>query len=312
MKALKRALLAKIESVYGTDPTLAAATDAVLCAALDPRPLDQEFVDRPLVRPYFGGFEQLPTRSYAGLQCDVEMAGFGTAGPATPTPGLAALLRSAALSQTVSAGVDVQYRPISSGEESAALEFYQDGMRHKLLGGRSNLEILMELNEIPLFRFSVLSKYAVPTDTAMVAPTITAYQKPVAVNEVNTSAFTLHGYAAKLKRLSLNLGNQLEKRNLVGQAAPTVEFTGREVTGTLEIEAPLIAQKDFWSAITGGTLAAFSVTHGPATKQVKLDGSNVQLIDPQYSIDQNIVHMSMGLRFVPGASGNDELTITVK
>jgi hypothetical protein len=98
MKTRKRALLVKLESAYGTDPTPAAATDAVLAAALDPSsPLDQEFVERTLVRHFYGGFEQLPTRNYAGVQVDLEMAGFGSAGPASPTAGYDALMRSAAL-----------------------------------------------------------------------------------------------------------------------------------------------------------------------------------------------------------------------
>jgi hypothetical protein len=314
MKTRKRALLVKLESAYGTDPTPAAATDAVLAAALDPSsPLDQEFVERTLVRHFYGGFEQLPTRNYAGVQVDLEMAGFGSAGPASPTAGYDALMRSAALSRTVNAGVDVQYKQVSSGEESVTAYFYQDGMLHKITGARSEFEIIMNLNEIPLFRFGLLGLFNLPTDTAMVTPVVSAYQKPVAVNEVNTSAFSIHGFSAgKLQSLSLKKGNQLERRNLVGQSTRTVEFTGHEWTGSLEFEAPLQAGKDFYTAIKDGTLGALSITHGPATKQVKLDAANAQLIDPRMSENQGFVHLTMGLRLLPSAAGNDDLTITIK
>lgn len=314
MKARKRAFLAKLESAYGTDPTPAGATDAVLAAALDPSsPLDQEFVKRTLVRNFYGGFENVPTRNYAALQVDLEMAGFGTAGPASPTAGYDALLRSAGLSRTVNAGIDVQYKQISSGEESITCYFYQDGMRHIITGARSELEILMSLNEIPLFRFGLLGLFNLPTDTAMVTPTVSAYQKPVAVNEVNTSAFSIHGFSAgKLQSLSLKKGNQLEKRNLVGQTTRTVEFIGHEWTGSMEIEAPLQAGKDFYTAIKDGVIGALSITHGPATKQVKLDAANVQIEAPSMSESQGFVHLTLPLCILPSSAGNDDLTITIK
>lgn len=313
MKVRKRAFLAKLEGVYGTDSVPVAATDAVLAAALDPSsPLDQEFVKRVLVRNFFGGFENLPTRSYAGLQVDLEMAGFGTAGPASPTAGYDALLRSAAMSRTVSAGVDVQYKQISSGEESITCYFYQDGMLHKVTGARSELEIIMALNEVPLFRFGILGLFNVPTDVALPTPTVSAYQKPVAVNEINTSAFSIHGFSAKLQSLQLKKGNTLEKRNLVNQTTRTVEFTGHEWTGSVEIEAPLQAGKDFYSAIKDGTIGALSITHGPATKQVKLDAANVQIESPSMSESQGFAHLTLPLVILPTSAGNDDLTITVK
>ena len=58
LKTRKRLLRAKIESTYGTDPT-PAGTDAVLVRSLEVTPLQSDVVERELIRPYFGNFEQL-------------------------------------------------------------------------------------------------------------------------------------------------------------------------------------------------------------------------------------------------------------
>lgn len=311
--ARKRVVLAKIESVYPTDPVPVAATDAVLVRSINATPLELDYAERTLVRPFLGNFEDLPARSRVKIEIELELAGFGTAGPATPTPGYAALLRACGLSQTVSAGVDVQYKPISAAFESATIYFYQDGTLHKVSGCRGNVEIALDLNQVPVYRLTFTGLYATPTDVALPSPTVSAYQRPVVVNRANSTALTLHGFAtARLKSLSINLNNEVVHRNLVGQTTDEILITNRAPAGSIEIEATTVAAKDWWTAIQSVTLAALSVTHGPALNRVQLDAPNVQLTNPRFSEEDSIVHLGMDLQFMPGATGNDELTITVK
>ena len=81
LKTRKRLLRAKIESTYGTDPT-PAGTDAVLVRSLEVTPLQSDVVERELIRPYFGNFEQLLANQHVEITFEVELAGSGTAGTA--------------------------------------------------------------------------------------------------------------------------------------------------------------------------------------------------------------------------------------
>ena len=87
LRSRLRTLFAKREVTYGTDPTPTGAADAVLLRSIKVSPLMQESVDRTLVRPYYGGFEKLPTKAKLQFDIELEAVGFGTAGPASPTAG---------------------------------------------------------------------------------------------------------------------------------------------------------------------------------------------------------------------------------
>lgn len=96
----KRIILAKIEGTYGTDPTPTGASNAILVRNFTVTPMESDFADRDLIRPYLGRSEQLPAgiRMMAEFEC--ELAGSGTAGTA---PAWGPLLRACAFSQTLTA-----------------------------------------------------------------------------------------------------------------------------------------------------------------------------------------------------------------
>jgi hypothetical protein len=56
------AILAKIESTYGTDSTPTEGANAILISNCQHQPAERANVDRDLVRPYMGASEQLVGR----------------------------------------------------------------------------------------------------------------------------------------------------------------------------------------------------------------------------------------------------------
>lgn len=101
--ARRTVLLAKIESVYGTDPTPTGAANGILAYNVGLTPLEQILVNREVVRPFMGNFDQLAAAGYGMLEFEVELAGGGTAGAA---PGYGPLLRACGLSQTLNAAAE--------------------------------------------------------------------------------------------------------------------------------------------------------------------------------------------------------------
>lgn len=89
----KRTVLAKIESVYGTDPTPSGSANAMLVKNLTVTPIEAELVSRDLIRPYLGNSEQLMAQKFSKAEFEVEMVGPGTIGK---IPAYDPLLRSCA------------------------------------------------------------------------------------------------------------------------------------------------------------------------------------------------------------------------
>lgn len=307
-----RAIGVKLEGTYGVDSIPTGAANAVLCRALKASPLKQETVDRSLVgRPFLGGFEKLPTKSMVQFDIELEMVGFGAAGPVSPTAGYDALLRLCGMSRTISSGISVTYNLASLNLESATIYFWQDGTLHKALGCRGNVAFSMNLNQVPVYKLTIWGLYGGVTDVALPAVSLSGYQTPYVVNAANTTALNVHGYTgAALRNLEINLNNKLVHRNLVN-TTEEIKLTDRVTGGSLQIEATQVADKDWWAAVAGATLGAFSITHGPAGKRVKLDSSRMQIVAPDFADEDDVVEMPLQLNFIPSTAGNDELTLTI-
>jgi len=93
----KRAILSKIETTYGVDPTPTGAANAILMSNLTVSPMEMTLVQRNNIKAYLGNNSSVLAAIYAKVSFDVEIAGSGTAGTA---PAFDSLLRACALSAT--------------------------------------------------------------------------------------------------------------------------------------------------------------------------------------------------------------------
>ena len=157
----KRLLLAKIEATYGTDPTPTGAANAILVRNLEITPLQSDIVQRELIRPYLGNYEQLLAQTRVQVTFEVELAGSGAAGTA---PAYDPVLQSCGLGVTISAGVSVTYVPESSNFDSVTLYFFQDGIRHVVTGARGSFTLNGSVGAIPTIAFEMTGIYNAPTD----------------------------------------------------------------------------------------------------------------------------------------------------
>lgn len=308
MALLKRkaVLLAKIETIYGTDPVPTGAANAILVSDLNINPMEMKTVDRALLTPFLGNSEQLPTGIFSKLDCSCEIAGSGTAGTA---PAWGALLRMCGFAETTTAGVKVEYAPVSSGFDSGTLYFNLDGVLHKLTGSRGNVSLDFSRDGRPAFKFSFTGLFNAVADAASPVPALTAWKKPLPFNKTNTPTFTLQGYAAILHSLSADMANNLVYRELIN-GTDQVLITDRKPAGQIVMEAVTVATKDWWTSIKSATTGALQLIHGTAAgNKVQIDAPNVQLLNPQYQDQDGIAMLQAGLVFAPGTSGNDEFKI---
>ena len=301
----KRVILAKIETTYGVDPTPTGAANAILVRNLNVTPQSTQLVGREIIRPFLGNFEQLEASTHVELDFEVEAAGSGTAGNA---PGYGCLLRACGLSETLTAGTKVDYKPVSSGFESVTVYFNVDGVLHKITGARGDVELTINSAQIPVFKFKFVGIYNAPTDTALPTVSYSNFQTPLVANTTNTPSFSFFGVSPVLQDLSFQLGNQVDYRTLIG--SQYVQLTDRKAAGQVTFEANPIATKDWFTTALANGLGALSITHGTtAGNKVVLTSSTVDLLAPGYTDNNGVQMIQTGYVMVPTTAGNDEFTL---
>lgn len=210
-----------------------------------------------------------------------------------------------------SIAANVSYKPISNGFESATIYYNVDGLLHRITGARGTFSLSGEVGAIPTIQFTMTGIYNSPTDTAAPIATYTNQATPQIFKQGNTTAFQLYSYAdACLQSVSMDIGNNIVYRELVG-CTKQVLITQRNVTGTVVIEVPTIAQKDYFTAaITDGTTGNFSFAHGTtAGNRVGLVLSTVDIGDPSYSGQDDIAMLNLPYTAIPSSPGDNEFAL---
>lgn len=311
----KRVILAKTETTYGTDASPTGSANAILVRNLDVTPLDAEIVNRDLVRPYFGNYDQIIAATKVGVTFEVELQGSGTAGTA---PAYGPLLRACGLSETVAAGVKVDYKPVSASFDSATLyvqvqaDTSTNSPLHKVTGCRGTVEFMLNAKALPVAKFTFTGLYNAVVDASQIAAAYAGFKTPLAVNEANTPTFSFFGYDAVASQFGLSLNNEVVYRNLINQES--VLLTDRKAGGTVVFDAPTMEQKDFFAVAMGTTLGNMSIVHGTTAGSIVefSAAGTVDIANPSYAEADGIVQLSIPYVLVPTSAGNDEFTFTVK
>ena len=302
----RRLILAKIESVYGTDPTPTGASNAILVRNLEIQPLVAETVNRDLVRPYMGQADQLLARERVEVSFEVELAGSGTAGTA---PAYGPILKACGLSETLVTSTSATYAPVSSSFSSVTIYYHEDGIRHKLTGCRGTFEIKGEVGQIPTIAFTMTGIYNAPTDETLPTPTYANQATPLIFKQGNTTNFTAFSYSGCLQSYSFSMANDVIYRDLVG-CTKEIMITNRAPSGTIVIEAPSIATKDFFSIATGTSTGSITFQHGTTGGNIAtVTTAQSDLGNLTYSDQDGVQMLNMPFIAVPTSAGNNEFSL---
>lgn len=305
----RRLVLAANEATYGTDAAPTPAANAILTRTVQVTPLAGEDIPRDLLRAYYGNSQSIAGEKHVELTMEVELAGSGTAGTA---PAWGVLLRACGFAETVNAGTDVTYNPITGGEESISCYIHRDGVLHKFTGGRGSVSFTLDVNGIPYMTFNFLGLLGQISNEAM--PTTadyTAFQAPLPVTNQNTTPLTLHGAQLSFSSLSLDMAIEAVKHMIVGDSS-SIKIVDRSPSGTAVVEEPALATLDLYTKARDASVGAFALTHGTvAGNIIELTGPKVGTGSPTEQDRNGVQMLSVPLTVNPDA-GNDELVITVK
>ena len=297
----KRVILIESESSYGTDPT-PTGTDVVLVRDLSITPQSSDVVSRDVVRPFLGAFQQLLANTSVEVTFSVELAGSGAAG--TP-PRYGAALKACGLSETVASGTSVTYAPVSSSFSSVTIHYNTDGVRHKITGARGTFTINASVGEIPTIEFSFQGIYNAPDDSALPSVTYGDQATPLIFKNGNTSGFQLLSHAGSLMSVSMDCGNELAYRELVG-GTKEVLLVNRSSSGSVSLEAVALSSKDFFAAALAETTGNLQFLHGTAAgNKVQFTSSKVDIGDVNYGEEDGIQMLEIPYTLVPSTAGDE-------
>lgn len=301
----KRLIRVKKESTYGTDAT-PVGTDALLVRNLEITPVEADVVSRDLIRPYLGNSPQLLANTRVSITFQVELAASGTAGTA---PRFGSILQACGMSETIVATTSVTYAPVSSAFSSASIYFDNDGIRHILTGCRGSFTLTGEVGQLPTIDFTMVGVFNAPTDTALPSTTYSAQASPLIFKQGNTSAFSFFSYAGCLQSVSFDMANETVYRELVG-CTKEVLITNRAPSGTVMLEAPALATKDFFALSQTETTGNLTFLHGTtAGNRVTFTASQCDVGNPSYADQDGVQMLNIPYVAVPSTAGNDELAL---
>jgi hypothetical protein len=305
------AILAKIETTYGTDAAPSGAADAILASNFSSVPLSANFIDRALVRPFLGTSDRLMGYTWKELSFDVEIAGSGAAGTA---PAYGKLLRGCGFAETITAGSRVEYNPISAAFESLTLYYYDDGLLHKLLGARGTVDVKMPIGAKPIMSFKFTGMDGGEAAASNPSLTLTAWQAPLAVTNVNTGQLTLGctysagalsaGTQYPSQGLDASLGAKVTYQELVGSSL--VNITDRDPSGKITLDLTAAQEVTLYSSIKGMTKQGLGMVQGTvAGNKFLFFAPATQLMKPSKVDDNGRRLIGFDVDFAPSA-GNDE------
>jgi hypothetical protein len=301
-------ILAKLQAAIGTVAVPTGADDAMLVGNISAKPVAADYVARDLIRPYFGNSDQLAAGCHAELDFEVEIAGSGVAGTA---PAWGRLLVACNFAETVTAGTDVKYTPVSSVVQTPlTMYYYLDGLLHKLTDAKGTVSFDFTVKQIPKMKFHFMGVYNPVVDSPLPAGTdFSKFLQPKLASTAYTT-WAMHGYTGPLQALSLDMANTLSWAELIGYEG--AEINDRKPTGKITMQLAGVTDHDWWSSAKDAIVDSLTITHGTvAGNIVQFDAPKVQLTDPSYTDQDSKAMLDATLTVIPDA-GNDELVITVK
>lgn len=301
----RRALiLAKEESVYGSDPTPGPTTDAVLVSNPVPR-VDGEILTRDYVRDSLSPLGHVIGRKMCVITFETELKGSGAAGTAPET---GPLFEGCGYDETIVGSTSVTYTPLSTGHKSLTLYAYYDGLLHKITGARGTFSINMAAGQYGKISWEFTGDYVKPTDTAL--PTNGVFDSTLPPI-IKSASFSVAAYAAIIDALIFTQANVISASGDVNAADGYGEhrIVSRDPNGSFNPETVLIATHDFWGAWEAGTKQVITITIGStAGNIIDIDIDYAQTRSISQGDREGIIIYDMPF-VATESSGDDEIEI---
>ena len=303
MLVRREAILFELESSY-RDSTTADASDAVFV-------FDQSWqneaktLQRQGPSDTLASFQTVYGGRTATISFKVELKGSGAAGTA---PEFSKLLQCCGISETISAGVSVTYKPDTTAIPSGVLYYYQDGKLRIMRGVRGNAKFVLQAREYGHIEFTMTGHPIAETDTAIVDPTYSAVIPPQVVG----GAVAVGGTSIEVTKVEIDLTNEIAKPESINEAngVGEIRIASRDVSGMIDPEGELVATRPFEADWESNTTRSFTTgaIGSTAGNIYTITSAAMYLKDLQDSDREGIRTNDIQVGFKE-SSGDDEISL---
>jgi len=307
MKFRPKVLLAKKESVYGTDSTPDGATNAIEIVEAEIEPLRADEIEHLVDRQTLGNYLSSLVGKHVVVRFKVAVAGAGDGvNPDTP-PAWGVLMEGCGMEEAVTVATSVAYTPIDSGEDSLSMYFFTTQARHILLGARGTVSIALVAKQYLYWQFEFTGLWSAPSAQAFPTIDLSGFTTPLPVTNANTT-LTVDGETPILRSLNWGVNNEVMHLDLPGEES--VKIVDRRPGGDQVIDAPPLADKNWFSVVTAGEPVALSLQHGQSAGNiVTLNGPQTQLSSINNANNDGELGHQLNMRMIPTDAGQDDFEI---
>jgi hypothetical protein len=313
---------AKAETTAGTDAAPTNIADAVLVTDCKVTPIEGRFVDRNLLRGYFGSPDKLAGSMFKKVSFTVELAGSGAAATAPQYGDLfIGCLGSEALLSTPSRVEYTPYTPSSTvALKTLTIYVWDDGVLHKLLGCIGSAKISAKIGDRATAAFDFIGLDGGDTAVANPAQTFTAWKTPPVATKANVVDITLGcsysagalsgGVVYPSQGLELDLGVKTDFVDTL--SAQRTDSSGRTASGSVTMELTAAQYVSMLTSIKTAAQQSLGFTLGLTAGNKLIFYCPAITLPPPSQQDVNGVRMH-GFGFtVHPLAGNDDWRIVTQ
>lgn len=300
----RRAMVAKVESTYGTDSTPTGAADSMLVLEGSIQ-VEADPLARNIDRAYLGSNPFVLVNRRATVTGSIELLGASTVGNAAP---IAPILRGCAHAEVLTPATSAVYNPISTAFQSLTIYFEWAGHKFEVTGARGSLDFDLSIDNFgrASFTFTGLIVTSNITEATISGFTLAAFQAPVAIQSSN---FTVSIGGTDLNVQSVQLSQGQPPQIYHGSEAREVSYNDRASTGRIRMFAPDFADFNGWSVANAESSSAIvAAVNGGAGKITTLSIAAAQFQMPQNVNLNGAAGIEIPFVALP-SSGNDEYTL---
>ena len=268
-----RALLGKVEAVKGTD-IVPTGTEVIRVNSFEIA-TDMTVLDNKVVKATAGNLAHDIGKKIMTLEVEFKVRFSGGLGTA---PELSPIFQCCGLTETLDAGVDVEYAPstVPASTKTASFYAFKDGLRYNFIGAVGNLVLTATIGEYLIGKATISAPYLVPTVVAVPALTYSDAGSPIVFESADV---VNDGAVVKVGAFELDTGNAIEEHYITGahsfevaDRAPVMTFSKDSVSTAAEVTA-LAAGTDvtFSASFDGGTGNKLTITAAAARRTAIAD-----------------------------------------
>ncbi len=181
---------------------------------------------------------------------------------------------------------------------------------YAIRGARGNCKIELNASGIPYLKYEFTGLWTKPEESTRPTATLTGFKDPRVASNTNTPVFTIDGTPFVMRSFSLDFGNKVEPRFLIGDESVLITEQ-RESIETKVVAQPISAFDPFQMAV-GAAQVPIVLTHGTGAGRIATLGVPKAQMQRVQGLEnaQNIKEWPLRLLPRPNA-GNDQFTLTL-